>query len=752
LLNGVVWVNVGSHRYEINEKGINMKNPKKSKRTIDFSKNDVKSIGTQIRKMKLSEDEIGKYLKLADAKSRNAVYTYTRGLITTQKTKKQFVTEGKQLFDTALKINPASRKAMFNAVIEETGRAGSLFIIQNMSSLKKKDVRICMKDLLGSGGTVNDVAVWLQLAGKVLRKHNIKASGTAEAVVDAVGDAAEWVVDTIEDGVDALLEAIDAIIDAITDAGAAIVDLFEEVIAWTAEQIADLLAALIEAGIKLIEFVEAVFDWTYKAVSKFIEAAFAAGFTIAELLETVVSESYWVLRRFVNGIVVNLGPIGEVLDFILTQVENATSELWRRTLLALRYAKANLLDALDWMAEQTDMAIEGILRAWEEIGEDLMDIYEWALNAGAAVWRAIGEATATIGNSIYYVYNFLTTSGVQFIFDFTRGLLDAGMAIAGIIGWALGQAVEICGEIIRAALDVGVTIGQMLVEIATDPGNALNTFLKGLEEIGQTLDDLFQAVIIETGEEFLDEVVEAALEIGQAVVDILEAVLRVSAAALTNVISALFNLLGSYRSMRPEEITDARTVFGNSLDYNLIFLATEDPLNEIIFSVQDFFTNNPDSRAFVTSNLINFDVDDGDIDRPTLIHELTHVWQNREIGGIYMAEAIIAQVTGAGSGGDAYNYGYNAGNVTSANSLDIQDRYDGTVTNYNALGHIMGDGGDAALNAQNGNFEAFNREQQGQIMMHWFVRTQLPITDSAGSTVTPDATAWDPYQQVVFNS
>lgn len=722
-----------------------MKN-QKSPDTIDLTIKDPKIMGDQIRKSKLSGEAIVKNLKLANAKSSKATYTFTKGLVATQKTKKQFLVEGQQLFDTSLKFDSSSRKATFKAMVEETGRAGSLFVIQNISQLKKKDARTCMKDLLDAGGTIPDVAVWLQLSGKVLRKHNIKASGTAGAVVDAVGDAADWVVDTIEDGVDAILESIDAIIDAITTAGASLVSLFEEVVSWTAEQIADLLVALIEAGRDLIEFVGAVFDWTYRAVSTFIEAAFAAGFAIADLLETVVSESYWVWRRFINGIIENLGPIGEVLDFVLTQVENATSELWRRALLAMRFAEANLLEALDWMAEQTSEVFEGIIRAWESIGEDLIAIYEWALDAGEFVWRVIGEVTATIGNSIYYVYNFLTTSGVQFIFDFTRGLLDAGMAIAGIIGWAVDQAIEICGDVIRAALDVGFTIGEMLIEVMLNPRDALNTFLEALDEIGQTLEALFEAVIIETGEEFLQEVVEAAVEIGQAVVDILVAVLRVSAAALADVIAYLCNLLGTYRGMRPAEIADARTVFGDSLDYDLIFLSTEDPLNEIIFGIQDFFTNEPDSRAFVTSNLINFDVDDGEIDRPTLIHELTHVWQSREVGGIYMAEAIIAQ------NADGYNYGYDDFAVANADSLDIQDRYDGTVTNYDALGFIMGENGDAALNAENGNFDAFNREQQGQIMMHWFVRTQLQITDQSGNPVTPDASAWDPYQQFVASA
>lgn len=719
---------------------------------IDFKQPNYKRFGAHLRKEKIKPADISANLIHATSVSRKSAYNYTRGLIHTQKTREQFVQEGKELFDASVTLPSAKRKRILSAVVDETGRAGSLFLIQNISGLRQPEARAVMKDLLDSGGQVSDVALWLQAAGHVLRKHNIKASDTAEVVVDAVGDALEWVVDAVEDGIDAILEGIDAIIDAVTDAGAAIVDLFVEVVEWTAEQIGNLLAALIEAGRELIEFVGATFRWAYDAVTNFVRAAFEVGLTIADLLATVVSETYWTLRRFVNGILENLGPIGEILDFILTQVEDATDELWRRTLLAIRFAEGRLTEALDWVADQTDMAFEAIVNAWESIGETLLSLYEWAVEAGAAAWQAIGEATATLGNSIYYAYKFLTESAVEFIFDFTRGLIAAGEAIGGIIGWAVDQTIEICGEVIRAAIDAGQTIATMLVEIARDPGNALNTFIQGMQEIGQTLDDLFQAAFIDTAEEFLDEVVEALRELGTAIVDMLEAALRLSGAALATLIASLLNLLGSYRPLSQEERDDAETVFGNSLDYDLIFLSTEDPVNEIIFGVQDFFTNNPDSRAFVTNNLINFDVDDGEIDRPTLIHELTHVWQHREVGGIYMAEAIIAQVTNAGVGGDAYNYGYNAQEVAEVDSLDIRDHYDNRLTNYVFLGDIVGEGGEAALNAAGGDFDSFNREQQGQIMMHWFVRNQLEIFDDNDNPVISDATAWAPYQQVVFNS
>lgn len=785
---------------------------------INFRTGDIEELGQQFRAQKQADQLIPAQLKQAFKTSVDAGYQLTRAVIRSVKNSKQFVKEGTTLFNQSLKLTPAQQRKVIAGFIDEARHAGGLFLIQNMSQLKKRDVRKYMKNFLAAGGSKSDVSHWLRLAGEVLRKHNIKHSDTAEVVVDAVGDAANWVVDALEDGVDALLEGIDAIIDAVTTAGAAIVDLFEEVAEWTAEQMGNLLRALVEAGVALGEFISATFDWAYRKVSDFVQAAFEVGFTIADLLGEVVSESYFVFRRFINGIIVNLGPVGDIMGFVLDQFENGVANIWRSTLLALRFAEANLMDALDWMAAQGQLVINEMIAAWESIGEDLITLYEWALTAGSVIWQAIGEATATLGNSIYYVYNFLRTSGVQFLFDVTRGLLRAGQAVAGVIGWAVDQAVEICAEVVRGALDVGVTIGQMLAEVVTNPGNALNTFLTALNDIGTTLEDVMNAVFVETAREFMEEVVDALVEIGNAYQDILMATFRVSAAALSDLIALLFNKLGSYRGLTNEERQDARLVFGNSLDYDLISVSTEDPLNEIVFGIQDFFSNNPDSRAFVTGNLINFDVDDGIIDRPTLIHELTHVWQHRETGGIYMAEAIWAQVAGSG-----YNYGYfqddqriatadgnrttfrrrintpitpdtcqvlqngellgnddgagnildNAGNIIGAINYTTGDcslifgvppdsgtvfdlsrvvsiaiDRNGTVDDF-LEGPMTGTGGENDLNNAAGDFDSFNPEQQGQILMHWFVRNSLTVTGNTGAVIRYDNTAWDPYRAFV---
>ena len=57
----------------------------------------------------------------------------------------------------------------------------------------------------------------------------------------------------------------------------------------------------------------------------------------------------------------------------------------------------------------------------------------------------------------------------------------------------------------------------------------------------------------------------------------------------------------------------------------------------------------------MTGNLINFDADDAPFERFTLVHEMTHVWQNQNVGPIYMGHAVFDQIA---QGDAAYNYGY----------------------------------------------------------------------------------------------
>jgi hypothetical protein len=227
----------------------------------------------------------------------------------------------------------------------------------------------------------------------------------------------------------------------------------------------------------------------------------------------------------------------------------------------------------------------------------------------------------------------------------------------------------------------------------------------------------------------LERAVRCLKQLGAAVKDMLSAVWEVSSGMFGLVVAELFNMLASYRSLNAHEKADLRHIFGKSIDVDKVYISIEDKANDIIFGLQDFFSGNPDSRAFTTGNLINFDPDDNNFNRHTLVHEAVHVWQAMNKGTSYMANALVAQVLGAG-----YNYGYTAG----ASNTTVPIDYDGNTDSFDS-GFLIGEGAKTTLENGSGNLSDYNEEQQGQIVMHYFVRRFLLKQPKA------DYSAWERY-------
>jgi len=358
----------------------------------------------------------------------------------------------------------------------------------------------------------------------------------------------------------------------------------------------------------------------------------------------------------------------------------------------------------------------------EDIGSRISEVIDWAIAVGDAALELLGEATERLGNSISYVLNYLENDFIPGIRKFVEGALNAASAIAGLIAWVANKTFEIMREVVIGALAAGIGLATLLTEVMLHPDQTLDLFIAAARDVGNSIQDIYQSVL-DTGEEFIEEVTETLREFGESIDDMLEAAFEVSAGMLGATISILFEMLGSYRNLTADEEADGRFVFGDAIDWNNTFIAKEGPLNDIVFGVQDFVTRKPESRAFVTGNLINFDVDD-DFSRATLVHELTHVWQNQNVGPVYLAHAVSAQLVGAG-----YNYGYNEGladvgiNIPNAFFTPV-----GTPPTTSLLGVsegiFTGAGGETVLNDAT-SIHDFNEEQQGQILMQYFVRARL---------------------------
>lgn len=248
----------------------------------------------------------------------------------------------------------------------------------------------------------------------------------------------------------------------------------------------------------------------------------------------------------------------------------------------------------------------------------------------------------------------------------------------------------------------------------------LGDFIDALLPSGKSLEDVLRSMLIDHGRQQLRAFVLSWVDLQRPVGELLAAVDAVQQAALDEVCQTLYETVG--RKMTQPEITTAKLIYGKTFDYDTIYFSDAGVANTVIFGVQDYFNNNPNSRAFVTFKLVNHDLADGPLSDSTMIHELCHVWQYQTVGPIYLIEAIHAQTLGAG-----YNYGYTNGVNGNGGNVSLQ----------NAIANNPG-----LTTAEV--FALFNREQQASIIEHYYYRKHvlnLPPSDYA---------AWQPFQNLVY--
>lgn len=94
----------------------------------------------------------------------------------------------------------------------------------------------------------------------------------------------------------------------------------------------------------------------------------------------------------------------------------------------------------------------------------------------------------------------------------------------------------------------------------------------------------------------------------------------------------------STRPLTKEELELSKSYFGDSINYKIVRVH---PMAR--------FTANKYTLAYVSFNTINHY---HNITRDVFIHEMVHVWQHQNLGGVYAVKALHAQYKG-----NAYEYG-----------------------------------------------------------------------------------------------
>jgi hypothetical protein len=671
--------------------------------TLDFG--SIKKAGAGFRSLAVTSDDVGPAVGVALAASETRGLRLARGILASAPDADTAVADAQRLIGWAAKGDSEQR-----ALIARTMRLerADVFLIDRIGTLPRTQARPFMADFFAADGRQPLRHRPQVAAGDLLRRTVRALRDAGQALVDLAVWAAGQVVAVARDVVRALIEAgtrvvdlvtslagrafsvIRAVVDGLFALGRTLAGLVADLAGIAVDLLAEVLRGAIALGRTVAELVGGIIRRTYRFIRRVVDAALRAGIRVAQLLAEVAGRGYFALRRIVDAVLRAAGPLGQVLDWALTQFERGAAEVFRRVLTAIRFAGGKLRDALDWVVDKGEAALQAVMEAWERIGEDLRALYRWAKDQGEAIWERIGAITQRLRNSVSYVLTYLERDFLPGVRRFITGLLRAGAEVAGLIARLARRSAQLVGEVVGALLDFGVALGDIVITALTEPDELGDAVVRAVREAGRTLDDVWAAVA-SAGEDAWAELVATLHRLEEPVKDILDGAAEVVGGAIGTVIGVLFELLATYRPLTADEIAAGRLVFGGSLDWDEIHISQESLDNDIIFGVQEFFNGSPDSRAFVTMKVINIDVDEP-LTTATLIHELTHVWQATFEGPLYLAAAVHAQVTSD----DAYDYGYD------------------DATN--------GDGAEQVIEDADGDLSGFNPEQQGQIAMHYWVR------------------------------
>ncbi len=364
--------------------------------------------------------------------------------------------------------------------------------------------------------------------------------------------------------------------------------------------------------------------------------------------------------------------------------------------------------AWDGLSDAAKAAWGGIKSAGKFVGKWGMGVLS---SMGEWVWDLITEAPERVWHLLQHVGSGIVGS-LTWMYDGLKGALGhVWSGLAGTVSW-LGEGAAGLFGWVWSGLRRGEAWAKRV--LSGDFGALRDGFAGLLGWLGEgakgliawSWEGLQGAAVwakqgaVGVGRWLLDGFLGGAVWVGRFIAKLLD---LAGFGEIVDLLGQIFKF--TTRELTSDEITIAGSVFGNTVDYKQVRVDE----HSLISTIGAYFKK-ASGMGVTLFHTINFNkkvnVTAGSADAGWLVHEMTHVWQYEHVGAQYLGEAIHAQATAG------YVYG------TSESYTD--------------------DGNGAVLARRRGEgatFASFNREQQGDIASHYYMRRSntLPITD------------WQPY-------
>lgn len=546
------------------------------------------------------------------------------------------------------------------------GSVKSLF--NEMYNSLKNSVSEITNNFKAIGATVKDVVLWSIEKGEEIFK----------SVLSAMVKVGTTTVDVLQSIAEKSMKFIGYAVDFFCSTSQSCLNIIKDAFKCSFEMGKNVYNLIINSASHVAKLVKEVSVSTYNYAKTFVKDLYNLGLKTCEILAIVAKSSYNAFRRVVFGIIKNLGPIGEIMDWVYTQAENVGSKLWEDTIQAIKYANGKIEDVVTWALNKGEDALAAVYNGWETSKNALSKLYKITLEGlqKGVIYslEKVGEATARLNNDIDYFITFINEDLFPSLSSLVKGLIIGGVTISKIVAETVKLGTKSIVYTISGLIDAGCGLTEIIVEFLKNPKASISKMLSSLKDLSFSLTDVFDAIKNEAYD-YKKKIVNSYYnDLKVTAYDIVDGVKNLGYGTVGVVSAILLSNMAYYRKMYKVEIDEAKKVFGNSIDYSKVRLTDKFKsndlaqswkriVNEIIIGLQSM--GGEEGRPFTVATTINFDpysenFVEGKVDSETkkyvgkhfifytLIHELTHVWQFLNEGTSYMMDALEDQFIGDG--------------------------------------------------------------------------------------------------------
>lgn len=536
--------------------------------------------------------------------------------------------EAFELAAWSAKAKPASRKAVVKSFLKSKKAP---LLVHQIARMKRTEASDLMKDYFTEGGDIKDVAEWLTTAGQIL-----KAGSVPDDTDGFFGDAWNWVKKEGGKVVDVVKDAISTVADAITAAGRNLADAISTVAGWAQNQVSDFVEAILAAGKTVTQVLAEAVKKGTAALNKFVQAIIEAGRKAIDVLNWAVNQ----IESTLKTVLTKLEALLRSFTSLLFEIAKLAATKLASVVKALLAAGKKVLDFVSRLDRIAMDVARRIVQEIKKLGKTVKEIMTAVINKSRYISRIVIDALRSLGTSIFNILKEVVNRTIAELTPLFGALKDLMVSLGAVLNELVKFAAVQLRKLMSALRLIWIAVQEVLEAIAMKTASVIKTLLTALLGTAIHLSQVVGTILQNVRAAFREGLIQGLIAIGKSAVTLMIEAVKISASAAAVLFGIILDIFGSHRGLTATERAEAEKIFGVSIDLDRVKITDASLAADFIMWVNK-------NRPFVTMYVINYK-SGGELRMDELIHELTHIWQAENSGGVYMIEALHSQFFGKG--------------------------------------------------------------------------------------------------------